>query len=119
MRVAVAMVALLAYSWWAVSRPPFSAAATLAVMAAGAAATFWGAVGPRPARPRPDLERDWRWWAVLAVVTALWQGASYLQHPRQAHPTLSSLTNEVLDTLWARTAAFVLWVLATVRIVRR
>jgi hypothetical protein len=110
---------VLPYAWWAVSRPPFSATATLAVIAAGGVATLSGVVGSRSARQRPGSGRDWRWWAVLAAVTALWQGASYLQHPREAHPTISSLTNEVLDTLWARAAAFVLWVLATARIARR
>jgi len=110
---------VLAYAWWAVSRPPFSAAATLAVMAAGAVATLSGVFGSRPARRRSEAGRDWRWWAVLAAVTALWQGASYLQHPRGAHPTISSLTNEVLDTQGARAAAFVLWLLATARIARR
>ena len=117
-RVAVALV-VVAYAWWAVSRPPFSETATVAVMGAGAVATLWGVLGARSPAQRPETGRDWRWWAVLAVVTAIWQGASYVQHPRAAHPTISSLTNEVLDTLWARAAAFVLWVLTTVGIARR
>jgi hypothetical protein len=56
---------------------------------------------------------------VLAAAAALWQAAAYLQQPRREHPTLSSLANALLDSHPARAAAFVLWLLATIRLARR
>ena len=50
------------------------------------------------------------------MVGGLWQLAAYLQHPRDEHPTLSSLANALLDSQPARAAAFVLWILAAVEL---
>ena len=77
-----------------------------------------GAGNPR--RERPEVEsRGWGAWAVLVALGGLWQLAAYLQHPRDEHPTLSSLANGLLDSQPARAAAFVLWIVATVRLSRR
>ncbi len=64
------------------------------------------------------VRRAWAWLVLLAV-GGLWQLVAYLQHPRDDHPTLSSLTNALLDSQPARAAAFALWVLATVELARR
>ncbi len=122
MRVSAAtagIAVLLGYAWWAVARPPFSGSATAAVLAAGFIAA---AVGARRSR-RPtwtvvEARRAWPWLLVLAA-GALWQLAAYLQHPRDQHPTLSSLANGLLDSQPARAAALVLWVLATMELARR
>jgi hypothetical protein len=108
------------YGWWAVSLPPFSGMATAAVLAAGTAAVVAGAAGRRR-RPRqpPARVAGWGLWVVLAAAAALWQAAAYLQQPRHEHPTLSSLANALLDSHPARAAAFVLWLLATIRLARR
>ena len=58
-------------------------------------------------------------WAVLTAALAAWQLASWLQHPRDEHPTLSSLINAVLDTHLARTAAFVAWLAGAAWLARR
>jgi hypothetical protein len=58
-------------------------------------------------------------WVVLALVAGAWQLASYLQHPRTDHPTLSSLTNALLDSHVTRAAAFVLWLVAARGLARR
>jgi hypothetical protein len=116
---AAALVA--AYAWWAVGLAPFSWPATLAVVGAGAAAAAWGAWHRRaaaPGAPGASVARVAPW-AALAAVAAVWQLAAYLQHPRDDHPTLSSLTNAALDSHAARAAAFVVWLAATVALARR
>lgn len=119
-----ALVAL-AYAWWAVSLPPFSASATAAVLLAGLAAAARGA-----ARRPPEHRRSRRGegtvptarlgaWCVLAVATAVWQLAAYVQAPRADHPTLSSLANALLGTHPVRAAAFALWLLGAAELARR
>ncbi len=107
-----------AYAWWAVALTPFSRAATVAVLLAGGVAAAAGARGRRWARP-PEDTRHVVWWAALVAAGAALQLAAYLQHPRVDHPTISSLTNALLDSHAARAAAFVVWLAATVQIVRR
>lgn len=58
-------------------------------------------------------------WAALAVVAVGWELAAYLQHPRADHPTLSSLTNSVLDGHALRAAAFIGWLAVAARLGRR
>ena len=90
----------------------------MAVLLTGAAATAWGARRRRPAQPQPPMTTVAPWGA-LVTAAAAWQLAAYLQHPRADHPTLSSLTNALLDSHPARAAAFVLWLLAAVELARR
>jgi hypothetical protein len=124
--VVAALSAVLAwsYAWWAVGRPPFSAAATAAVVLAGLAAAGLAALararagGNGPRRPVPAPAGVGRW-AVVVVAAAAWQLGAYLQHPRHDHPTLSSLTNAALDSHTARAAAFLAWLAVTVTLVRR
>lgn len=118
-RAAVAAGAC-AYGWWAVGLPPFSWGASLAVLAAGAAAVVAGG-RQRPRRPagRPVDVRRVAPWLVLLAAAATLQLWSYLQHPRADHPTISSLTNALLDSHPARAAAFVGWLAATVALARR
>jgi hypothetical protein len=106
------------YGWWAVGLPPFSATATLAVVLAGLAAAALGMCRRRPVTPRRPVTSAAPW-AVLAAVAAVWQLAAYLQHPRDDHPTLSSLTNAALGSQVARTAAFVAWLLTAWALARR
>lgn len=111
-------ILLLGYAWWAVSRPAFSTTATAAVLLPGAAAVVWGAGKDRRRRPEVEFRRAAPW-ALLAVVGGLWELAAYLQHPRDEHPTLSSLSNALLDSHPARSAALVLWLVATSELSRR
>lgn len=114
----MAAVLVLGYSWWAVSLPPFSAAATAAVLLAGVAASAWGGAKRRSER-QPAGEVDVRAWVVLAMAASAWELWAYLQSPRAHHPTLSSLTNELLDSHPARAAACVLWLAASAELARR
>jgi hypothetical protein len=58
-------------------------------------------------------------WAVLAGLTGLWELQAFLQHPRREHPTLSSLTNDLLQSQASRTVALLLWLAAGVWLARR
>ena len=117
-----AIVAAAVYGWWAVGLEPFSWEAALAVLAPGVVVALVSARWTRPrgdAAARPVMRRDLGAWVALAFVAGAWQLAAYVQHPREDHPTISSLTNAALDTHGARTAAFVLWLLVIVALVRR
>lgn len=117
LRTAIAVL-VAAYAWWAVARPPFSSSATLAVLAAGATAVVLGARDRRVPGPPVQATKVARW-ALLAGALAAWQLAAYLQEPRDDHPTLSSLTNALLDAHAARAVAFVLWLAAARELARR
>jgi hypothetical protein len=115
---AAGAAAVLAYAWWAVGRPPFSATATAAVVLAGVAAMACGALRRRDGRTHVDAPRAGVW-AAVALAVGVWQVAAYLQHPRDEHPTLSSLANALLDSHPARAAAFALWLVAAAMLGRR
>lgn len=111
-------MAVLAYAWWAVSLPPFSGLATAVVLLSGVGATLAGrarGVPPRQALPAPGAAA----WCALATAAVAWEVLAYVQHPRADHPTLSSLANAMLDSQPARTAAFVLWLMAMLELARR
>ncbi len=108
----------LAYGWWVVSLRPFSGWATAVVLATGVAAMAVGSRRRQPERRRLHVTRAWAWVALAAAAVA-WQLAAYLQHPREDHPTLSSLTNALLDSHPARAVAFVLWAALAVELGRR
>lgn len=117
-KVGIVAAAVAGYAWWAVGLASFSVEASIAVLAAGGAATL---VGTRRRRTVP-VSRDARGlaaWVVVVATGAALQLSAYLQHPRDDHPTLSSLTNALLDSHPARAAAFVVWLAATVELARR
>lgn len=108
----------LAYAWWVVALPPFSGQATAVVLLTGLAAAAWGARRRRGGPRRPELPGV-ALWAGVALVAAVWELAAYLQHPRVDHPTLSSLTNALLDSHPARAVGFVLWAVGSRELARR
>ena len=112
-------LAALAYAWWATGLRPFEVTTSLAVVSAGMVAMV---VGSRRSRPRPGVRLhagDVGAWVVLFGLLGGWQLAAYLQHPRRAHPTLSSLTNVLLEGRWTRVVAFVLWLAGAALLARR
>lgn len=113
----MAASAVCLYAWWAVGLTPFSLTATLAVVSAGGAAI---ALGWR-ARLHPGPASHGRVgpWSVLVLLTAAVQLFAYLHHPREEHPTISSLVNALLDSQPARAAGFVAWLLAALALARR
>lgn len=115
------VAAAIAYGAWAVSLPPFSGVATVAVLAGGGVAMAAGAATRRSPADRPPAvgRRDVAPWAATLAVVALWQLAAYLQEPRHDHPTVSSLANDLLDSTPARAFACALWLLAAWALARR
>ncbi|MFN2505012.1 MAG: hypothetical protein ABR540_12450 [Acidimicrobiales bacterium] len=109
---------MVVYSWWAVSLPPFSGLATVAVVVPGAAALVLGSVRRRPQRRLQPVRGVASWGALLAIGAA-WQLTAYVHHPRADYPTLSSLTNAVLEGQPMRAAAFALWLAGSVALARR
>lgn len=108
----------LAYAWWATDREPFTTGATVAVVGAGLGAMAIGHAMRRRVAVRPRFSGAIGWLVLLAVL-ALWQLLAYVQEPRSEHPTLSSLTNDALDTHAGRTVAFVAWLGAAFALARR
>ncbi len=107
-----------AYAWWATGLRPFTAASTAAVVGAGLVVMTVGSRYRRAGEERVGAA-DKVIWASLVGALAAWQLAAYLQHPRSQHPTLSSLTDALLDTHPARAAAFVAWLTVAARLARR
>jgi hypothetical protein len=134
-RIAAAALALAVYAWWVVTLPPFSGRATIVVVLTGTTAMAAG-VWERRRSPRPSTSgmvgttRAARTaesvrtvgvarWAVLASVAGAWQLVAYLQQPRTDHPTISSLTNALLDSHVTRAAALVVWIASAWGLARR
>ena len=58
-------------------------------------------------------------WTVLAALAGLWELQAFVQHPRRDHPTLSSMSNELLQSQTARAVALLVWLAAAVWLARR
>ncbi len=58
-------------------------------------------------------------WVALAGAVAVWELQAFLQHPRSAHPTISSLTNDLLQHHVSRAGAMLAWLAAGVWLARR
>jgi hypothetical protein len=58
-------------------------------------------------------------WVALAGAVAVWELQAFLQHPRSAHPTISSLTNDLLQNHVSRAGAMLAWLAAGVWLARR
>ena len=118
-RRAATLAVLIAYAWCATALRPFTAAATVAVVGAGAAAMTWSAMH-RPVQPRRGVRRPGIvGWIVLFGILARLQGVAYWQHPRSEHPTLSSMTNDVLETHAAEALACTAWLVIAIRLATR
>lgn len=48
-------------------------------------------------------------WVALLAALAIWEVAAFEQHPRNEHPTLSSMTDSALTPEPVRAAAFIGW----------
>ena len=118
--VATTVVAVLAYAWWATGLRPFTDPALAATIGGGLAAMVAGALrrrspGPVHAAPSGGMAV---WVALFAALTA-WEVAAFLQQPRADHPTLSSISNSVLDAHPVRALAFVVWLAVAAELARR
>ena len=110
-RVAVVAI-VLAYAWWATSLAPFSTLGLLAVLFAGFVVIV---VRRRSAREDASTDRvasdggaRWPWFAVIAAIGA-WELQALFQHPRHAHPTISSILDPLEQWHGARLVLFLGW----------
>ena len=108
------------YAWVATGLRPFTLPALVATLGGGFVAILVGARLPRrPASLRRAVtDGGWVWFALAAAIS-VWELQSFLQHPRSQHPTLSSLTNTLLESHASRVVAFAGWLAGGVWLARR
>lgn len=114
-----AATAVAAWAWWVAGLRPFTWPVLAVVGATGIAAM---AMGARRRRPPDDGDFHHGWalaWGVLVLLLAGWELAAWVQQPRAAHPTLSSLAGPVLDWRPARAMAFLAWLAGAAELARR
>ena len=116
--LALGVVGVVAYAWWATGLRPFTRPVLAATVSAGLVVIAVGASRRLPAPADRRTGRAAVWGALLAVLAA-WEVASFLQHPRADHPTLSSLLDSVLADHPARALAFLVWLSVGVDLSRR
>jgi hypothetical protein len=98
-QLGAAFAVLMAFGWWVTAQPPFSAAGTVGILVAGGALIALARHWRRHAAPSALGEADppaglWVW-AVILLVVLVWELISFLGHPREAHPTISSITDSL------------------------
>jgi hypothetical protein len=112
-----ALIGALLYSWVAASFRPFTLAENLAValpvvaVLVGVARSWHGSqsrakTDPGQARPRRIAGAVW-----ISLVTLLvaWELIAYVSSPRDDHPTLSSIADEIMSAHPGRALMFALW----------
>jgi hypothetical protein len=108
------------YAWVATGLRPFTLPALVSTLGGGLVAIVVG--GRLPRRPaiagRAVTAGGWMWFALAAAV-GVWELQSFLQHPRSQHPTLSSLTNSLLESHASRMVALLGWLAGSVWLARR
>ncbi len=106
------------YAWVATGLPPFTLPALMATLAGGLVVVAAARrLSPPVAAPKP-ARGAWVWMA-LASTAAVWELQAFLLHPRSEHPTVSSVTNDLLQSHFPRAAAMVVWLAAGVWLARR
>ena len=74
----------------------------------------------KPGAGKPGAGKRGAWvWALLATLMIVWELQAFVQHPRRDHPTLSSLSNELLATPTSRAMGVVAWLALGVWLARR
>jgi hypothetical protein len=104
-----ASVALVVgYAWMATGLQPFTVPALVATLGGGVVAITMGRRFSPPAATGAAVNGAWLW-ATLGGAAILWELQAFLQHPRSDHPTVSSLTNELLQSHLPRSGAMLVW----------
>jgi hypothetical protein len=105
----VIAVALL-YSWAAAYWRPFTWPMYIATALPIVAVLVVDRRHDRPAEnDRPPRRSGLAVWAGLFALALVWELAAYFASPRQDHPTLSTIADNIMSTHLGRTAAFALW----------
>ena len=103
-----------AYCWVAAGFRPFTWPMRIAVLVPLLVATAWTWRGRRiprsVAQERAAADRRCvAVWVVLIASATMWELAALLSSPRDDHPTLSSIADDVMSTHPGRAATFALW----------
>jgi hypothetical protein len=111
-----ASAALLAYAWISAGLRPFTwpvdEAVAAAIVAIGLTAGLRARRGRPPAGPgaRPSGAGIVAWAGLISLL-GLWELLAYRSTPRHAHPTLSSLADQVSRTHPERALVMLAWLL--------
>ena len=114
----VAAVLAVGYAWVTTGLRPFTLPALVATLAGGLVVILVGGRLSAPVASRAQL-RGAGVWLALASAVAAWELQAFLQHPRSAHPTISSLTNNLMQNHISRAGAMLAWLAAGVWLARR
>ena len=109
---------VLGYAWVATGLLPFTLPALAAVLGGGLVVILVGGRLSAPAATREPVGGAWVWLA-LAGGLAVWELQAFVQHPRSAHPTISSLTNSLMQNHVSRAGLMLVWLAAGVWLARR
>ena len=106
------IVVILALSWVAAGLRPFTqpmnvAVAVPALIVVGLS-WRWSGLGKGADAERPAPAGIAVWVTLLVLLTA-WELAAYVSSPREAHPTLSSISDSLMSVHVGRAAAFLGW----------
>ena len=110
-------VLTVAYAWVATGFRPFTLPALVATVGGGLAVILVG--GRLSAPPSRAPVRGAGVWLALGSAVAAWELQAFLQHPRSAHPTISSLTNNLMQNHVSRAGAMLVWLAVGVWLARR
>lgn len=139
---ALAVVGVLAYSWWATTFRPFTRPIQIVTAIPGVVVLLIAARNRRrrlglrvwlsewklalsEAHPATAMRHRVAWragtvvWSLLIAAIAGWELVARLNAPRSMYPTLSSLSDSVTRLHSVRFLAFVLWLLFGRDLLRR
>lgn len=111
-------VLAVAYAWFTTGLRPFTLPALVATLAGGLVVIRVGGRLSAPVASRDLVRGAWVWLALGGAVV-VWEVQAFLQHPRSAHPTISSLTNNLMQNHISRAGAMLAWLAAGVSLARR
>jgi hypothetical protein len=114
------VILVLTYAWLVSGLRPFTWPSLVAVVGGGLVII---AIGARlrsvsPCGETPKVPGSWGWLA-LAGGAAVWEWQAFVQHPRHRHPTISSLSNTLLENQPSRMLAVLAWLAAGIWLARR
>ena len=114
--VVLSAACLAAYCWVSAGLRPFTLPIDVAVALPAVVVAILTWLLSRPGPPEGVDSQPVRWrnaapWAGLFGALAALELVEYVSSPRQEHPTLSSIADDLMSTHPARAAMFALWLL--------
>jgi hypothetical protein len=108
--VLATIAAALVYSWIAAGFLPFTWPMRVAVLVPVALALVVSWNRARDARERSaDRTAGLLIWATLLVLLVAWELIALFQSPRDDHPTLSSISDDIMSVHAGRALMFAIW----------